>query len=247
MSPAAARWRRAALRFWLLSAAAAVPGVAANELHLELPASLEAERPVYRREIETALSDVLARWRDAGLEVRATDVVRRAVVFADEAQARDELAKAFGVPPATIPATFGGTVQEETLYVVSRTTFRPIWTELYPGSPWTVDTYRSLLAHELTHRVHEVVVRSRFGKTSDAMGPEWFFEGLACVGGGQFAAPPMPLAEVVQAVDAERTPPVDYPLYARLVRALLAEASLATLVEHAADPGFPKALLLARH
>lgn len=219
-------------------------GAGPNELRLELPPGSAAERTLYQSEIDAALTDVLTRWHAAGFTVQAAEVVDTAIVFADGAQARKSLAAAFGVAGERIPPTFGGTVQDKTLYLVSRQSFRPIWTKLYPHWPWTAGTYRSLIAHELTHRVHEVVLESRYRKTSEAMGPDWFFEGLACVGADQFAGqPPMDLVEIERLVGSGRTPPVDYPLYARLVRALLVRLPLATLVEHAADRDFPDPLL----
>ena len=77
------------------------------------------------------------------------------------------------------------------------------------------------------------------------MGPSWFFEGLAVMCAGQFAAgeKPMKVAEIRSYVCSDKAPKVAYPLYGRLVRNLALFIPVKTLVEKAAEPGFPCELL----
>ena len=216
---------------------------ARRTFRLELPASLERERSRYEGEIAAGLDRVTEFFRSAGLDLAGVRLIDSAVVFETTAKAREYLAAQSGIPLASVPTTFAGTVDGQRLFLVSRESYRETWRVLYSEWPWTDSTYRQLIVHELAHRAHEAVAISRYG-SADAMGPTWFFEGLAIACAGQFVSdhPPMDRDEIKNAVGAGRTPPVSYPLYGRLVRSLAAEFGVEALVARASHPGFPEEL-----
>ncbi len=180
----------------------------------------------------------------SGLPMGAANLIDRAVVYPDEKSLRQGVAKVFGDDPQKIPDTFSGTVNGKTLYVISEEAFRPIWKKLYPNWPWSQKSYRSLIVHELAHQAHAHASSQRTG-TEDAMGPSWFYEGLAVMCAGQFIsdAKPMTATEILSYVGGDKAPKVSYPLYGRLVRSLALLVPVKTLVEKAAEPGFPRELL----
>lgn len=212
----------------------------AAALRWKLPPSLEAGRAEYRREISRALDDVARFFRASGFEVAPMDLIDSVTLFEKTADARDYFVKTQGVPPEAIPGTFAGTVDGRTLYLVSRAAYQEIWKQLYPDWPWTDETYRGLIVHELAHRAHESIAISRLG-SADAMGPPWFFEGLAVVCAGQFEAtgPLLEQEEIQRLVGGTSPPPVSYPLYGRLVRSLAATFEMKALISRAAEAGFP--------
>jgi len=243
------RWEGKDLRITLRpagKAGAVSPSGAASEagepgLRVDVAAPLAGDRGAYEKEVLSALADVAAVFRSAGLELPAGQRIIEAVtVFEGPGEARAHLAKEFGAPVESIPETFSGTVIDTGLFVVSREAYRRIWETLYPDWPWTDETYHQLLVHELTHRAHEMLVLAQFG-SADAMGPTWFFEGFAVFCAGQFedSRPLMSRAEIEAQVGPGQTPKVSYPLYGRLVRSLVAEYGIKTLITRAAEPGFP--------
>lgn len=212
-------------------------------LRMELPASLADERGAYEREVLAALKDVSRFFRSAGLDGIGGKVIGAVRIFESATAARETMAKEAGVPLEALPETFSGTVDGERLFLVSRESYRRIWGKLYPDWPWTEKTYHQLIVHELAHRAHEMLAIARYG-SADAMGPPWFFEGLAVACAGQFESedPPMRREEIEGLVGPGRTPKVSYPLYGRIVRSLAAEFGMRDLVARAAEPGFPETL-----
>ena len=212
-------------------------------MSLRLPAPLEAHRRAYDQEIRSSLEDVEVCFQSWGVPVSSQTLIDAAVLFDSTVAAREHLARVFEVPISSLPETFAGTVVERTLFLVSREAYRETWRGLYSDWPWTERTYRQLVVHELAHRAHEALALSRAG-SAEAMGPTWFFEGLAVACAGQFdeGRPLMDRAAIRAHVGSGRTPAVSYPLYGRLVRSLIALHDLDTLLRRASDPGFPEVL-----
>lgn len=212
-------------------------------LSVELAPSLEMERSAYESDVLWAIAEVARFFSTAGFELPAQRVLDAVLVFDTPLAAREYLAKDLGAPLAAIPETFAGTVVEARLFLVSQGSYREVWQQLYPEWPWGGQTYRSLIVHEIAHRMHEVMVRAEFG-SSDAMGPDWFFEGLAVVCAKQFETqePALSRAELRELVGSGHLPAVSYPQYGRIVRALAAEFGLRRLVSAAAQPDFPELL-----
>jgi hypothetical protein len=210
---------------------------------LELPPSEEGKRDEYVRLVTTALREVSAFFRAAGFVVRSGEMVHTVRVFQDLASARGHLVSALDVRPEEIPDTFSGTVVGPVLYLVAPPAYRRIWLQLYPEWPWTEETYHGLIVHEGTHRAHELIALTNFG-SPDAMGPPWFFEGLAVWCSRQFDGPEplMTRAEIEELLEEDGQPTVSYPLYGRLVRSLAALFPLRLLLERASKPGFPASL-----
>ena len=222
------------------------PETSAITLNWRLPPALEADRAEYLREVSQALEDVARFFRSSGFEVAPRELIDSVVLFEKTSDAREYFAKTFGTPPEALPDTFAGTVDGRTLYLVSREAYEGIWKQLYPEWPWTESTYHGLIVHELAHRAHESIAISRLG-SADAMGPPWFFEGLAVVCARQFEETRSLLTrEEIQSLVGETAPPaVSYPLYGCLVRSLAGQFGMKVLITRAAEPGFPSVLWTA--
>jgi hypothetical protein len=164
-------------------------------------------------------------------------------VFETTDAARQHLTAAVALPLAEIPATFAGTVVEGRMFIVAPTAYEATWRTLYPTWPWSDREYHRLIVHEVAHRAHELVAIARHG-SADAMGPNWFFEGLAVACAGQFADAenPMSKAELQRHIGAGRVPQVSYPFYGRLVRSLAAHYGMQTLLQRSHEAGFPDVL-----
>ncbi len=227
----------------LLLVTACQPSRRADSLRFDLPASLEPARASYEEDVTTALAEVSGFFRSAGFEPAGERLIESVKVFDGPAQAREYLAKEFGTTLENIPETFSGTIEGKTLFLVSRPIYREIWRKLYSDWPWTERSYHQLIVHEVTHRAHESVAISGHG-SADAMGPAWFFEGLAVACAGQFETdgPPMGHEELEEQVGNGHTPTVSYPLFGRIVRSLAAEFGMKELIDRASEPGFPEIL-----
>jgi hypothetical protein len=210
-------------------------------LRFELPASLERERGLYEKDVITALGDVSNFFLASGFELPDTRIIDSVTVFESSSKAREYFAKAYGASIESIPETFSGTVDGKKLFLVSRETYQEIWQKLYPEWPWTDQNFHQLIVHELTHRAHEEAAIVRYG-SAEAMGPVWFFEGLAVTCAGQFESdkPPLSLEELKEQVGSGHTPIVSYPLYGRIVRSLASKYGMKVLIERASEPGFPE-------
>ena len=240
------RWLSIVLTFGLLLAGACTDSPPAPQLKIDLAPSLERERSSYENDVFEAVADVSDFFSSSGFAVSGEGVIDSVLVFETSLAAREYLSLELGTPLEAIPETFAGTVMENRLFLVSRESYRDIWHQLYYEWPWTERTYRSLIVHEIAHRMHEVIVREQAG-SSDAMGPVWFFEGLAVVCAKQFEAQQAPLSREAlrQLVGSGRSPTVSYPLYGHIVRTLAAEFGVRRLVSEAAHPDFPEVLWAA--
>lgn len=187
-----------------------------------LPAALEPQRAQYEADAAGALGDVASWFSEQGLQLPAGLLVREIVVLGDTAEARRAVAARAGVPESQVPDSFSGTVDGETLLLVSREAYAATFQQMYPQERWNEGEYRRLAAHELAHRAHELIAISTTG-SSDGMGPRWFFEGLALACAGQFltSAPGglSPL-EVSALIEQDERRPLGYPRYADMFRSL---------------------------
>jgi len=210
-------------------------------VRLELPATLESERARYQSDLEVALDRVVAWFAENGLAVGRGELLASAVVFADLADAKRGLAKHYGMAEESIPDGFSGTVDGTTLFVVSRETYAKTWARLFPQHPWSDDSYRGLLTHELAHRAHALKATALFG-SEEGMGPRWFFEGLAIACASQFADPPAPALtwdQLEELIAKDSAKPLSYPFYGQMFRSVAASFPVKVLVERAGREGFP--------
>lgn len=209
-------------------------------VRLTLPPSLESDRALYQKDIETALDRVDAWFSENGLGVDRREMLDSAVMFADVPEARRQMAKHFGLPEDKIPGGFSGTVDGRTLFLVSRETYAKTYARLYPDRSWSTDSFQSLVTHELAHRAHALKAKALFG-SEEGMGPRWFFEGLAISCSSQFAELPtamMGWQELKDLIAQDSNGVLSYPLYGRMFRSLAARFPVRWMVEHAAEPGF---------
>ncbi|MCA9648192.1 MAG: hypothetical protein KC492_46180, partial [Myxococcales bacterium] len=126
------------------------------------------------------------------------------------------------------------TLEEGHLLAVSPTEYQRLHPEYEHGdSAWP-----ELLAHELVHGLHVAVLHGN----ADAMGPTWFFEGLAVVGSGQpfgqgrsFDSNRAALAALKEPSDPRAG---SYATYAAVVRYFMTKVPLPELIERAKDANF---------
>jgi len=98
------------------------------------------------------------------------------------------------------------------------------------------DAWTRLLAHEIAHRLHVVILNGN----EDAMGPAWFFEGFAVLAAGQAIGSDIVLKSsddaLAQVADAKSKGA--YSRYAAAVRFFLTKTSLSELVAKAGQKDF---------
>lgn len=212
-------------------------------LRLELPASLERHRSSYERDVLTALSEAADCFLPLGLDADGPRLIDSVTVFEDRSIAREHVADVLGLAIENLPVSFSGTVAGRRLFLVSRESYQAIWQATYPAWPWAEENYYQLIVHELAHRAHEELALAGFG-SAEAMGPIWFFEGLAVVCAGQFDVeqPNLSIEELIEQLGSGRTPKASYPVYGRVVRSLAAEYGMRELVIKASEPEFPDLL-----
>lgn len=109
------------------------------------------------------------------------------------------------------------------------------------------DDWTRLLAHEIVHRLHERIVDGK----PEAMGPLWFFEGLAVLGSGQQLGGDVEITDLETALKfTQATGRGSYARYAAALRFFLDHIPLPQLVTRAATPDFQewlrKEVLLTR-
>jgi hypothetical protein len=119
-----------------------------------------------------------------GFVLEVQDIARKVELFCTRESARQAVAAAFHAKESEIPATFSGTVQNATLFVVSPQIYKENFVGLYGADLWNDTEYDKLMTHEMVHSAHALVAKRLFG-SEDGMGPEWLFEGLAIDASGQ--------------------------------------------------------------
>jgi hypothetical protein len=186
---------------------------------------------------------------ELGFVLNRRDIVRQVEFFCTADSARRALAAAFGSPESEIPATFSGTVQNATLFLVSPQLYKKNFIQLYGSALWRDDEYEKLMLHELLHSAHELVAKQLFG-SEDGMGPPWLFEGLAIVASGQLPVHQSELNQLTvndfneflrAAQNGELKSPV-YVQYSKFYRFLLRFVSNQWLVQNAGKPDLPDLL-----
>ncbi len=132
----------------------------------------------------SARGKAVAYFTDMGFVVEKQAVARHVEVFCTRESARKVLAAEFQTPETDIPVTFSGTVQNATLFIVSKEIYKQNFSQLYGAESWKDEEYKKLMTHEMIHSAHAIVATRLFG-TEDGMGPQWLFEGMALDASGQ--------------------------------------------------------------
>ena len=213
-----------------------------------LPAALELQRAQYEANVAWALGEVTSWFSDQGLQLPAGPVVKEIVVLGDTAEARRAVAARAGVPESQVPDSFSGTVDGETLLLVSREAYAATFQRMYPQEVWSEGEYRRLAAHELAHRAHELIVIAATG-SSDGMGPVWFFEGLALTCAGQFSTSSpggLSPSEVRVLIEQDERKSLGYPRYADMFRSVARTVPVKELVARAGKPDFAASIGTSR-
>jgi len=198
---------------------------------------------VYSVLAASARDKAVAYFADMGFVVQKQDVVRKVEVFCTRESARKALTAEFHASEADIPATFSGTVQNATLFVVSKEIYKENFTQLYGAESWKDEEYEKLMTHEMIHSAHAIVAKQLFG-TEDGMGPQWLFEGMAIEASGQLPTNDAELAKITtddfdgflqKAEKGSLAAPV-YVQYAKFYRYVRQFVSSKWIVENAGRP-----------
>lgn len=225
------------------TAALAAPDPA---LRLDLAPSLKSKQAYYRHEINAAVDEVARRFSQWGFPCKPADLLTEAKVYDDGTTARRQLARHFQIPVAHVPATFGGTVDGSTLFVVSQEVYRSTWGASFAGYPWAESEHYRLIVHEVAHRAHAITAQKLTG-SEEGMGPTWFFEGLAMYCAGQFGnqadLTATELRDRLSRAQAGKLGSPLYPQYAQIVLTLARRTPIGELVRHAAEAEFPQRFL----
>jgi hypothetical protein len=168
----------------LLSAATVAQTPSTLDLQVNRHSCNEPGERFYSVLAARARDRAAAYFADMGFVVEKQDIVHKVEVFCTRESARKALTAEFHASEADIPATFSGTVQNATLFVVSKEIYKENFTQLYGAENWGDEEYEKLMTHEMIHSAHAIVARRLFG-TEDGMGPQWLFEGMAIDASGQ--------------------------------------------------------------
>ncbi|HXY13586.1 MAG TPA: hypothetical protein VEI26_03695 [Terriglobales bacterium] len=178
-----------------------------------------------------------------GFVLQAQDIARHVELFCTRESARKAVAAAFDAKEADIPATFSGTVQNATLFIVSQEIYKENFVGLYGPELWDNTQYEKLMTHELIHSAHALVAKRLYG-TEDGMGPEWLFEGLAIDASGQLPVSEAELNKLsvgdfddfLRAADKSSLKAPVYLQYAKFYRYVRRSVSTKWIVENAGNP-----------
>jgi hypothetical protein len=209
-------------------------------LHLRLPqGAADVDRARYaaavvRGRTSLGLFALAHGWRD---HARAPTFDRVEVLPSGDAlwQRMCELSGAQVPAPAALPTAVleGGALLAVTEAENAR---------LAPDYAALPDAWARLVGHEMAHRLHIALLEAE-GRTEEAMGPRWFYEGFAVLASGQdfdvhadlaYADAAAALAGAADASD----PAHAYRRYAAALRYFAARAPLPELVARAGEPGF---------
>jgi hypothetical protein len=180
---------------------------------------------------------------EMGFVVEKQDIARNVEVFCTRESAKKAIAAEFNSSETDIPITFSGTVQNATLFVVSKEIYKENFTQLYGAEGWEDAEYEKLMTHEMIHSAHAIVARRLFG-TEDGMGPPWLFEGMAIVASGQLPTSEAELNKITgddfneflqKAQKGDLKAPV-YVEYAKFYRYVRRFVSNKWIVENAGQP-----------
>lgn len=198
---------------------------------------------VYSVLAASARDKAVAYFADMGFVVKKRDVARKVEVFCTRESARKALATEFHASETDIPVTFSGTVQNATLFVVSKQIYKENFTRLYGTESWADEEYEKLMTHEMIHSGHAIVARQLFG-TEDGMGPQWLFEGMAIEASGQLPTSEAELNKItgddfdefLEKADKEGLKAPVYVQYAKFYRYVRRFVSSKWIVENAGRP-----------
>ncbi|MGE0326696.1 MAG: hypothetical protein AB7S68_30490 [Polyangiaceae bacterium] len=200
---------------------------------LSLPPKLEAERDSFEADLDLAFATVNRFAAEYHWDIRAEDLIVDWEVFDTQAALWKRVLELEGLPADTpLPPTgLSATIEDGHLLAVAPMEYQRLHPEYqHGGSAWP-----ELLAHELVHGLHVSILHGN----ADAMGPTWFYEGLAVVGSGQpfglerhFDSNQAALAAVKQAHES------DYATHAAVVRYFMTKVPLTELIQQAKDPNF---------
>jgi len=235
--------KRLVLLIWCLFGVAAPGRTEPAALQVTLHECGGREEQVFPALAASARDRAEKYFADMGFALAEPDIANKVEVFCSAESARRTLAAVFHAPETDVPATFSGTVQKATLYVVSPEIYKETFTRLYGANRWSEGEYEKLMTHEMIHSGHAIVAMRLFG-SEDGMGPRWLFEGMAIDASGQLPTSEDELNKVTvddfnRFLQAEEKGEVEVPVYvqyAKFYRYVRRSVSSKWIVENAGYP-----------
>jgi hypothetical protein len=168
---------------------------------------------------------------EAHAAVRTFDAVE---IFRDHAEIFPRILAINDLPPETPSptATIAAALEGRILLAVVPSEYQ----RQQPVYAAQQDAWARLLAHEMVHRLHPIIL----GGNEEAMGQPWFFEGFACLGAGQDFDADLTFASSAEALAAARDvrSPLAYRRFLAAVRYFAGQVPLAMLVARAGSDDF---------
>jgi len=199
-------------------------------LLLRLPAALEPRRPEFIQEVAGAHALIKAFAAMHGWSAHMQVFFNGGVeVFDTQGDLWERIKALCGLPTEAPLPTRGlaGALERGILLAITPEEYARV----APDYGTVPGAYRRLLAHEIAHRLHIAILRG----DEDAMGPAWFYEGLAVVASGDLSEPP----SSGLTWDALMAPgPGAYRRHAALLRLLMGHVPLQELVDRARTADF---------
>ncbi len=205
--------------------------------HMTLPEDVESRRAEYASAIVRGWEIVRSFADENGWAAQAeAPTFDRVEIFSTRADLWSAVLVIYDAPSDTpLPGT-GPVAAIEGRILLSVTA--EAYARAHPVYAEAPESLARLYAHEMIHRLH---VRLLDGD-DDAMGPRWFYEGLAVLGSGQdFDMGHVVYESAEEALAGAREtaePTLAYQRYAATLRYFLRHHALGTLVERAGDDGF---------
>lgn len=202
---------------------------------LRLPPELESRRNELAEAISNAhrLVTDFARAHGFADRIRGS-FYRSAEVIPDQAALWERVLEINGLPRDTKLITDGlaAGIEGGVLVALPPEGYARVRPE-YGQAP---DAWVRLVAHEIAHRLHVVLVDGK----EDAMGPQWFYEGFAVFAAGQPVREEPGFSSSSEALQAvhETKARGSYAVYGAAVRYFASRIPVADLVARAARPDF---------
>lgn len=200
-------------------------------IRLRLPDPLPSRKDEFMSYITAAHERLAAFARTQSWESYLLEsFILEARIFPTKEQFDKAIVEFFNLDPeVSLHPTHCAALEEKILFIV----VPELYGEVYPQGI-EPDSYIKLITHEMAHRLH---IRLLDGD-EEAMGPVWFYEGLATVIAGQFSTLELDLSiEACRSIlrDDERG---DYRAYNAIMKKVMRTILLADLIARAKDPSF---------
>ena len=196
-----------------------------------LPESLETRRVEFEDYLGKGIEIIDSFALQQGWEKHTRkSFIDRVMIFDDKKEFDRTLLQLAGVDPdLELPETYCAALEQRVLVLVTP----EIYSRVFPEG-LEEDSYSKLIAHEIAHRLHIIVLDG----DEEAMGQVWFYEGLAIYIAGQFEKTELNLSRELMLEIMNNPERGDYRNYGYTFRYFAERNSLAELITKAGDENF---------